>query len=70
MFIQANVSGYDRDDVYYSISQDGGLTWSNTVRHRLVKRPVITKFTPSIFEIEEGKDEYLFGVHGYHFDPR
>lgn len=70
MFIHTNVSGYGHDDVYYSVSQDGGRTFSNTIRHRLIKKPLITKFTPSYFEIKEGREEYLIGVHGHHFDHR
>ena len=70
MLIQVNVSGFGQDDVYYSISQDGGRTYSNNLRHRLIRKPSITKFTPSYFEISEGRPEYLIGVHGYHFDNR
>jgi hypothetical protein len=71
MFIHANVSGgHGQEWVQYSISQDGGRTWSNNLTHRLIQKPVITKFTPSYFEIIEEREEYLIGVHGSNFDPR
>ena len=31
---------------------------------------MISKFTPSYFEIEEDREEYLIGVHGSNFDSR